>query len=173
MSFLLEKSQRKKKTPKHCWDNMLFLQGCQLFHRLTNECQCWFTLIVCIKTQQRCYKGGAVVSTLATVWGEDVQASSWNQGQRRRLHLSDHLCSQITLNVQYLPHRSTCASSREPVLHLRPWLRWSSRPCLNLEENSEGKHLQDGNSFPPTLRYHAWTFTRAGTKSGSSAHLQS
>lgn len=147
--------KRAKKKKQNCWDNMLFLQGHQLFHTLTNECQCWFTLIVHIKTEQRCCKGGAVVSTLATIWGEDVQASSCNQEQRRRLDLSDHLCSQISLNVRYLCHRPICAPSREPVLHLRPCWRWSSRPCLNLEENSEGKHLQDGNSFPTTVYYHA------------------
>lgn len=121
--FLIWKEKKKtKKNQKHCWGNMLFLQGRQLFYALTNERQCWFTLIVYIKTQQRCYKG-TVVSTLATVWGEDMQASSCNQEQRHRLDLSDHLCSQISLNVQYLRHRSICAPSREPVRHLRPCLQ--------------------------------------------------
>lgn len=60
-----------------------------------------------------------MVSRVARVWREDVQASSCNKEQRHRLDLCDYLCSQISLKVQCLRRRCICVPSREPLLLLQ------------------------------------------------------
>lgn len=97
-------------------------------------------MLVYNKAQWQSYKGGAVVSTLANGLRGGCAGRQLDPGAEQRLDLSDH---QISLDGPYLHLRSTRTPSQQPTLDLKPRLRWSSRPCLILEEDSKSKHLQD------------------------------